>query len=415
MLHYKVITISHHTTQINRLKDYLLSDVEKSDYPLKSLTNLKKSLDIKELMYLNTCNRVTFFFTTGKHINHEFLSSFFKNISPDLQSQTIEKHIDVSQIYEGEQAISYLFRVASSMDSLIVGEREILGQIKEAYQKAKDNGLCGDSVRLAVEQAVVFAKKVYNETRIGEKPVSVVSLAFREMLKHNSDSNAKILKIGAGQTNGLLSNLLIKYGFTNVSVYNRTLDNAVALADKFKGKAYPLEQLENHSEDFDIVVSCTGSQDLVLTKEIFDKIAKDKTKKYVLVDLAVPRDIDPRIVESYPVQYIDVASLKQEAENNLNFRKGELEKAYQLLGSFVEEFKALFKQRKLELALSEIPNQVKALKDKAFSEVFAKELDTLDSNTKEILEKVVSYMEEKYISLPYKTAKKTLLEVNIKE
>ncbi len=415
MLHYKVITISHHTTQINKLKDYLLTDNDSYDYPLNSLLSLKKSLHIDEILYLNTCNRVTFFFTANQIIDHEFLATFFGIISPGMHPEAIEKHIDVAHIYEGEEAVSYLFRVASSMDSLIVGEREILGQIKDAYQKARKNELCGDSLRLAVEQAIVFAKKVYHETRIGEKSVSVVSLAFRELLKHNSDNNAKILKIGAGQTNGLLSNLLVKYGFTNVSVFNRTLDNAQILADKFKGKAYPLEDLETYNEDFDIIVSCTGSPELVLTKAIFDKIAPDKAKKYILVDLAVPRDIDPEVVSNYNVEYIDVASLKQEAEINLKFRKKELEKAYLLLADFIEEFKHVFKQRKLEIALAEIPNQVRALKDKAMSEVFAKELNTLDSNTKDILERVVSYMEEKYISLPYKTAKRTLLDVNCKE
>lgn len=415
MLHYKVITISHHTTQINKLKDYLLTDNDHSDYPLQSLLNLKKKLNINEILYLNTCNRVTFFFHADEKINHDFLYQFFSIITPAMKPESIERHIDSAHIYEGEEAVSYLFRVASSMDSLIVGEREILGQIKSAFQKSKDNNLSGDAIRLAVEQAIVFAKKVYHETRIGEKSISVVSLAFREMLKYDPAKDSKILKIGAGQTNGLLSNLLLKYGFTNVSVFNRTLDNAQTLADKFKGKAYPLEELENHNEDFDIIVSCTGSSEIVLTKDIFDKIAKDKSKKYILIDLAVPRDIDPQIIESYNVEYINVEGLKVEAEHNLNFRKKELEKAYLLLEVFVNEFNQLFRQRKLEIALSEIPNQVKALKDKAISEVFAKELDTLDNATKDILERVMSYMEEKYISLPYKAAKRTLLDVNCKE
>ncbi len=409
MDNYKIVTVTHKTANINLLKDYLLQDDQKSDYPKDRLKELKESFQIKELLYLNTCNRVTFFFTADYEIDEDFLKRLFLFIQPQLPEQIIETHKKISSVYEGREAVEHLFKVASSMDSLIIGEREILGQLKVAYQKAKAHHLCCDAIRLAIEQAVVFAKKVYHETKIGERPISVVTLAFRELLKLGVSNEAAILKIGAGQTNGLLSNLLVKYGFQNVTVYNRTIEKAQQIADKFKGKALHIDKLVEHKEHFDIVISCTGSKEEVLTKEVFDQIVTDKQKKYVIMDLAVPHDIDDAIIQSYNVDYIDVASLKEEAQRNLDFRKSELVKAHGLLDEFLKDFDIAFRRRQLEHALSEIPLEVKALKAKALNEVFSKDLENLDDNAKAVIDKMMDYFEKKYISIPMKAAKKTIL------
>ena len=407
---YKVITITHKTTKVNKLKDYLLSDADTSDFPANRLKELKESFGIEELLYLNTCNRVTFFFTHDKKIDNKFLKDLFSFINPNLTKELINLHLSKALVFEGEDAIKHIFGVTASLDSLVIGEREILGQIKQAYQQSKKHQLCGDTIRLAYQQAIVFAKKIHSETRIGEKPISVVSLAFRSLTARNFFKYANILIIGAGQTNNLMANLLTKDGTENkVSVYNRTLSKAEELAARFKNaQAFELGKLAHHKEDIDVILTCTGANYAVLTKDIFDKIVP-KHRKVTIVDLAVPQDVEDEVIELKNVDYIDIASLEKKAQENLQFRKGELYIAEALLDEFVIGFNELYKERRLELALSNIPNEVKNIKNNAIQQTFKKDIESLDQNSKDVLEKVMQYMEEKYIALPFKAAKKNLL------
>jgi glutamyl-tRNA reductase len=408
---YKVVTITHKTTKVNRLKDYLLTDSDTADFPANRLQELKSSFRINELFYLNTCNRVTFFFTHDSKLDDKFLKNLFLFINPGLNKELINLHVSKAMLYEGKDAIHHFFAVAASLDSLVIGEREILGQIKQAYQQSKKYGLCGDNIRLAVEQAIVFAKRIHTETRIGEKPISVVSLAYRSLMERNLPKTASILMIGAGQTNHLMANLLIKSGFHNVSVYNRTLNKGEELAARFgNGRAFPLEQLSNHNEEFEAIITCTGANYAVLQEPTYKKIIGDTQKKMIIIDLAVPEDVDAEILKKYPVDYIDVASLEQKAKENMQFRKSEMFTAEALLEDFLNSYDEIFKERKLELALSHIPDEVKNIRETAMEKAFKKDLENLDDNSRELLEKMMQYMEEKYIALPFKASKKSLLK-----
>ena len=409
MQRYKIVTITHKTAKVNRLKDYLLTDADTSDFPANRLKELKESFGIDELLYLNTCNRVTFFFTQDKKIDNKFLKDLFMFINPHFNKELINLHLSKALVFEGADAVKHFMGVAASFDSLVIGEREILGQIKAAYINAKKHDLCGDDIRLAYQQSIVFAKKIHCDTRIGEKPISVVSLAFRSLLERNISKDAKMLIIGAGQTNHLMANLLVKSGICNITVYNRTLSKAEELAARFKnGKAVPFDKLINHTEDVDVILTCTGANFPVLTKGIFEQIAPSN-KKIIIVDLAVPQDVEQEIIDTENVDYIDVASLEKKAKENMQFRRGELYKAEAMLEEFLVAFDDLYKERRLELALSDIPNEVKNIKERALNTAFKKDIESLDVHSKDILEKVMQYMEEKYIALPFKASKKSLL------
>lgn len=409
MQRYKVVTITHKTAKVNRLKDYLLTDEDTSGFPSNRLKELKENFAIDELLYLNTCNRVTFLFTNDKKIDTKFLKDLFLFINPHFNKELLNLHLTKALVFEGEDAIRHFMGVAASLDSLVIGEREILGQIKNAYMNSKKNSLCGDEIRLAYQQAIVFAKKIHCDTRIGEKPVSVVSLAFRSLFDRNFLKYSRMLIIGAGQTNNLMANLLVKNGIENVIVYNRTLSKAEELASRFKnGHAFPLEKLVQHDEDADIILTCTGANFPVLTKDIFDKIIP-ANRKVTILDLAVPQDVEEEIIGMKNVDYIDVGSLEKKAKENMQFRKGELYKAEAMLEEFIITFRELHKERRLELALADIPNEVKTIKDRALNLAFKKDIDRLDADSKEILQKVMAYMEEKYIALPFKASKKSLL------
>lgn len=409
MQRYKIVTITHKTAKVSSLKDYLVSDEDTSDYPHLRLQALKDAFKLDEILYLNTCNRVTFFFTYNKSIDQKFLKDLFQFVNPNFNKELINLHISKALVFEGSDAIKHLFGVAASMDSLVLGEREILGQLKTAYLNSKKYNLCGDDIRLAYQQAIVFAKKIHCETRIGEKPVSVVSLAYRTLAERNFFHYANLLIIGAGQTNNLMANLLTKHETKNVVVYNRTAIKAMDLAARFKNaKAFSLEKLAHHKEDVDVILTCTGANFPVLTKAIFDKLVP-KNRKVTIVDLAVPQDVDDEVIAMKNVDYIDISSLEKKAHENMQFRKSELYKAEALLDEFINAYAELHKERRLELALADIPNAVKDIRRRAVTQAFKKDIELLDNNSKEVLEKVIQYMEEKYIALPFKASKKSLL------
>lgn len=412
---YKIIAFSHKTTQIDGLKEYIVADEEEGEFPAKKLQKLKVFLEMDELFYMNTCNRVLFFFTTDRVIDNHFLKDFFILLNPSFNDNLLELHISKSIVFEGEAAISHFFGVAASLDSLVIGEREILGQIKKAYSKSKNHNLCFDAIRIAVEQAIVFAKLTYSKTKIGEKPISVVSLAHKELVRISDNLNQRIIILGAGQTNHLMTSMLYDSGFRNLLILNRTKQKAMDLANKFNVNYGNLSELEKLGNEFEILITCVDVNKAFLTEDWAKKALLDPMKKYVFVDLAVPSNFTKEWMSRYKIEYIDVASLKVVADKNMEFRKKELIKAQVLLFNFLEEFNKLLKERALELALSQVPEKVKAVRKRAEENVFKKELAELDEPAQLIVKKMMDYFEKKYVAIPIKLVKKSILQIESKK
>ena len=215
--------------------------------------------------------------------------------------------------------------------------------------------------------------------------------------------------MGSGETNTILASYLQKHKFANFTVFNRSLENGKKLADTLNGKAFELKALTNFKDGFDVLIVCTSSSDVLITPEIFAQLNGNETSKKVIIDLAIPANVEESVAKNKYVNYIDINSLKAQAEANLQLRKNEIDKCEQIIKNKTEQFKWLHKERRIELAFGEVPRQVKAIKDLALNEVFAKEINLLDSNSKEVLEKVLSYVEKKYNAVAIKTAKEVLL------
>ena len=301
-----------------------------------------------------------------------------------------------------------MFNVASSLDSLVVGEREIITQVRNSYDKCSQIGVTGDVVRLAVKKTIEVAKDVYTHTNIAKNPVSVVSLAYRRLRELNIKQDARFIIIGSGVTNTTMAKYLKKHQFSNFTVFNRTLANAEVLANELKGKAYPLSELKNYKQGFDIIVTCTGAAESVITPEIYKSLVGDDKSKKVVIDLAIPNDLDAEILNNYDVNLIAVNNLQEVAKENLLAREQELTACNEIIEANIDEFKQILKTRKVEQAMSEVPKKVKEIRQVA-NELFASELSSLDVQSKEVLDKILAYMEKKYISVPMKMAKDILL------
>lgn len=401
---YKIITITHRQTKLKDIGEFVLP--EEGEALKQRLTNLKTMFQLDELMYLATCNRVMYVFNTAQKIDNHWCHHFFKTIKTELSADLIKNN---AIIYEGEEAMRHLYRVASSVDSLVVGEREILRQLRTAFEQCQTWKLTDYQLKLAFQSAIVAAKEVYDQTKIGEKPVSVVSLAVQKMQRFQFSKNARILLIGAGQTNTLVAKFLKKYQYQNIDIFNRTFEKAEKLAKLVNGTAHRYEDLSNYKKGFDCLIVCTGATQAIINSDLYRSLEQEDKDKKVVIDLSIPNNVDKEVTTSFNMNYIEIEDLRQLAKENLAFRVKEVSKAEHVLESHIRQFKITFQQRKITRAMRDVPKEIKAIKAHAMNKVFKKDLEQLDEETIQLLEKMMSYMEKRCIGIPMKAAKEALV------
>ena len=223
----KVIAFTHKQIELKELGKLVICQEDLTG----KLHELRAHFGIAEIFYLATCNRVEFIMSTPQKVDREFAQAFIQALEIGLCSHATSTFLDGASIYEGQDAMTHLLRTSCSLESLVVGEKEILAQLRKAYESAREAGLTGDKLRLIMDCVVKTAKEVYTHTNISKNPISVVSLAYRKLRDLKLCTNARVIIIGAGETNRNLSKYLQKHKFSNFSVFNRTLANAQVLAN----------------------------------------------------------------------------------------------------------------------------------------------------------------------------------------
>lgn len=404
MIRFNIIAFTHNSVGLDEIGKFHL---EKEEVASKMRT-LKDEMNLLEIMYLSTCNRVEFILATHDELDKEFISLFLKALNPSWDHDIISNLADKAKKWNGINAVNHIIEVASSIDSMVLGEREIITQVREAYNYAKGHDLSGDIIRVVIRQTIQTAKKVYTQTNIATRPVSVVSLAYHHLRSKSISDDARIIIIGAGVTNQNMCRFLKKHGFNNFSVFNRTQDKAVTLANSIGGKAYELSELKDYKKGFDVIVTCTGASNAIISQELYSNLLVGESNKKIIIDLALPCDLDTKIIDSYNLEHVSVEFLKTISESNLKERKKELIKVRQIIFDAVEEFKEIFKMRQVEIKMRSIPERVKEIRSNAINEVFCKEISELDDSSKEVLDKILNYMEKKYVSVPMLMAKEIL-------
>lgn len=407
LLQYKILTVTHRNTKLNRIGDFSLP-TGNQELVDKQLEQLREEFQLKELFYLATCNRTLFLFTTEHSLDEAFVSRFYQMINPELSLKDIK---EIVQAMEGMSGVEHFLQVGGSIDSLVIGERQILGQLREAFAQARKRGHIGDNLRLLFQRMVTASKDIYSNTRIGEKPVSIASLAVRKLLGAKLSTKARILLIGAGQTNTLVSKFLLKHNYKNVTVFNRSPERAEKLAAKFGGEGFALSELMNYRKGFDCLIVCTGAKEPILNNVVYTSLLNGEAAEgKVIVDLAIPHNTDTDVLETYPAtNYIEIGGLRQLAAENRSFREKELAEAEQRLQQHTEAFPVIFQQRQLEIAMREVPSAIKAVRAKAVNEIFRKDIEQMDDNARAVLDEVLSYMEKKCIGIPMRVARETLI------
>jgi glutamyl-tRNA reductase len=402
---YHIITLTHRQVQLGQLEG-AMAPADDAEHTLRGLCSL---FGWEELCYLSTCNRVMYVFYTRQPISPGLPASLLEALHPEWTPQAATEAAAPMLMMHGHDAVRHVLEVASSVDSLVLGEREIVRQFRLAYERSKDAGLSGDHLRLLMTYAIETAKQVSSRTRIGQKALSVVALAFAKMQQAGISPEARILLIGAGQTNVRFAQFLNKYGFRNVDVFNRTPDNARAIADFIGGRAHPLDALKQFSGGFDVMVVCTGATTPIISKENYSALLQGEQDPKLAIDLSIPRNIDPSLPSYYPLQVVDVEGLRAVAEAHRGFREQERERAMEIISDRLNHFSDVWHERQVERTMSPLPGQIRAFKERALNTVFARELESLDPETLNLLHRMLDYMEKKAIATPIKLVKNIAL------
>lgn len=320
-MHILVVGLNYKTAPVEIREKVSFQPAELSD----AISTLRKQKSILECVIVSTCNRTEIYAVadqlhTGRYYIKSFLADWFsidkEELSPFLS------------IRDGEAAVEHLFRVAAGLDSMVIGETQILGQVRDGFLESQKLDATGTIFNKLMKQAITFAKKCHSETDIGENAVSV-SYAAVELAKKifGGLQNKTILIVGAGKMGELTAKHLHASGGNEVLVINRTFEKAKEVAKKFHGTAQPFESLESLLVKADIVISSTGASDFVITKEMAaPAVKKRKGLPLFMVDIAVPRDLDPALHDLDSVFLYDIDDLEGIVESNLAERMKEAEK-----------------------------------------------------------------------------------------
>lgn len=326
-----LLGVNHKTTPVEIREKMALSDGYE-----KPLTALKKIGTCREYYLLSTCNRVELLLVAepSEQLIDEVVEFLFGDrISPKECREYL-------YIYYDRQAVHHLFMVAASLDSMIVGEAQILGQLKEAYRHAAQFGCTGPLLNRLLHKAFSVAKRVRTETGIGSSAVSISYAAVQLAKKiFGNLRDKKVLLIGAGEMAELAAEHLVGQGVASVTVANRTLSRAVDLAKRFQGHAVSFDELLGQLELVDIIISSTGAPSTVLHREDVQPVMRlRRNKPLFFIDIAVPRDLDPQLNELENVYLYDIDDLSSVVEMNRSERDREAVKAARIVDEMTLTF-----------------------------------------------------------------------------
>lgn len=344
----KIILIgANHKTAPVELREKLSFSQEQIETALEFI---KQDPGIKEGLVVSTCNRLEFVYIpkSGDETYNDRVDAVLAFIS-ELKQLPVSDFKNSLYIHTDDDAVRHLFCVAASLDSMVVGEPQILGQVKKAYKTAVNAGSTGVLLNRLMHKSFSVAKRVRKQTGIGDNAVSISYAAIELAHKIFADLATKsVMLIGAGEMAELAVEHLLAHQVKEIVVANRTFKNALELARKFNGQAVQYEEREAALADVDIIISSTGATEYVLTRDQVKGIMKKRQHKTLFfIDIAVPRDIDPRINKISNAYVYDIDDLRNIVETNISQREQETIRAQR----FVEEALLAFRRWLDELAV----------------------------------------------------------------
>ncbi|MDO4178081.1 MAG: glutamyl-tRNA reductase [Phascolarctobacterium sp.] len=387
-----VLGLNHKTAPVEVRERFNLSE----DRIKHILGNLRRFDEIREAIILSTCNRTEIYMVID---NPEKTIPLFKDQLAKMAGEAYNP--DYFYHLNGTNCVRHLFRVAASLDSLIIGEGQILSQIKAAYQLARNNESTGYMLNQIMNKAIAVGKRVRTETRIAFSSVSVSSAAVDLAMEILGDlSKAEILVVGAGHMSELTTRHLLDKGAKTIIVSNRNYDHAKELADKFGGSVIPYREMFKHAAKADIIISSTGAPHYVLTKENLGPLLPErKGRPLVLIDIAVPRDIDPALSDVEGVTVYNIDDLEGVVDTNKTFRASEALTAEHIIEESIEELKERLRYYTMRPVMVQLHDKMNFLRQKVLKKAFIK-LPNLTDEEKHIIDIMTQKLEHKFLREP---------------
>jgi len=389
-MHLVILGLSHTTAPVEARERLYVSEGVLGDL-LKELTER----GAKEAMVLSTCNRTEVYASSGDidALKAAVVGALTGRFNVDRK--WLEEY---TYTMCDEEAYKHLFLVASGLDSMVVGEPQILGQVKDAYQSACTFGASGPFFRKVFHRAFQVAKRVRTETRIGYDPVSISGMAVELARKIFGDlGHRQILVIGAGEMCEIALKHFKKGGLQEIFVTNRTLAKAQRLAEEIIGSAYPFEEISELLLKADMVLSSTGADEPIIDKAMVAHAMKlRKNRPLFFIDIAIPRDIEPSVNDIENVYLYDIDDLKGLAQAHLLNRMQESQKAHAIVGEEVERFGLWLKQIEMNPLITQIRENLEAMRHRELKKTLQKlkgaDPETerqLDALTRSIINKII--------------------------
>ena len=332
------VGISHHTANVETRERYL---------PRRPGESLRADCGCAEAVMLATCNRVELYAAARDTVTTE-------QVAHCLARREAPPGEDGSGFYryEGEECVRHLFRVVCGLDSMVIGETEILGQVKKAYALARESGSAGPLLHRLFQRAFHVAKQVRSRTEITRGAVSVASVVVDLAVKIFRDlAQRKVLLLGAGEMSERTARALRARGVSDIRVSNRSFERAERLAASVHGRAVAFQHWPNECREIDILISSTAAQELLLTPEILGPMICERLERTLFViDAAVPRDVAPEVNEMEGVFLYDIDALQSIAEQSLALRRLQIAPADAIIATHVADFRACYAGASLQLA-----------------------------------------------------------------
>lgn len=330
-----VLGLSHHTAPLDLRERFAIPEAA-----LSGTADRARAIGCRESFVISTCNRVELYAT----VDDDRAADRLPEVLARGELASAHAHL---YLHRGEEAVKHLFRVAASLDSLVVGESQILGQMKEAFETCRTAGLTGPALNRAVERAFAVAKRVRTETRIGEEPVSVSSVAVDLARQIFGDlAGRTALLVGAGEMGELAARHLQTAGVRELLVANRSFERAVEVAQALRAHPRQLSELPRLLTQADVVITSTGATHHIIDRAMMVRALKERKYRPVfLIDISVPRNVDPAVDKLDNVYRYDVDNLQAIADTNLEGRRREAQGAERLVAQeaarFVQELQSL--------------------------------------------------------------------------
>ena len=361
-----VIGLNHKTAPVE-VRERLAFASE--DTP-KVLETMRQEPCVDEIVLFSTCNRVEFLLAT-KDISKAVET--VKDFLADFKKTPRSSFEQALYVYDGDEAVRHIFRVASSLDSMVVGEAQILGQIKESYREACNHKTCGVVLNRLMHRSFSVAKRVRTETGIGDHAVSISYAAVELARKIFGQLERKaVLLIGAGE----MAELAVEHLVTNragpIFVANRTFERGLEIAKVFKGTAIRFEEIRDHLKQVDIVISSTGAPNYILRRGDFKGVMRArKNRPLFLIDIAVPRDIDPEINRITNVYVYDIDDLKSAIEENIEERRHEARRGERIADGAVVQFRRWFRSLDVVPTIIALREKIEEIRQAELKKTFA--------------------------------------------